>query len=196
MLNIPNVLTLFRLILIPVFVVLFYLPFEWSNVWAAAVFVIAAVTDWFDGYLARRLKQTTPFGAFLDPVADKIMVSSALVLIVEHYNTPLVTIPALVMIGREILISALREWMAELGKRSSVAVGWMGKWKTTIQMMALTGLIWQHNSGMYWAAMVLLYLAVLLTFSSMMQYVMAAWGDLMGGGQPGVEKNSKQHQDQ
>ena len=195
MLNIPNVLTLFRLILIPVFVVLFYLPFEWSNVWAAAVFVIAAVTDWFDGYLARRLKQTTPFGAFLDPVADKIMVSSALVLIVEHYNTPLVTIPALVMIGREILISALREWMAELGKRSSVAVGWMGKWKTTIQMMALTGLIWQHNS-MYWAAMVLLYLAVLLTFSSMMQYVMAAWGDLMGGGQQGVEKNSKQHQDQ
>ncbi len=196
MLNIPNVLTLFRLILIPVFVVLFYLPFEWSNVWAAAVFVIAAVTDWFDGYLARRLKQTTPFGAFLDPVADKIMVSSALVLIVEHYNTPLVTIPALVMIGREILISALREWMAELGKRSSVAVGWMGKWKTTIQMMALTGLIWQHNSGMYWAAMVLLYLAVLLTFSSMMQYVMAAWGDLMGGDQQGVEKNSKQHQDQ
>ena len=196
MLNIPNVLTLFRLILIPVFVVLFYLPFEWSNLWAAAVFVIAAVTDWFDGYLARRLKQTTPFGAFLDPVADKIMVSSALVLIVEHYNTPLVTIPALVMIGREILISALREWMAELGKRSSVAVGWMGKWKTTIQMMALTGLIWQHNSGMYWAAMVLLYLAVLLTFSSMMQYVMAAWGDLMGGDQQGVEKNSKQHQDQ
>ena len=196
MLNIPNVLTLFRLILIPVFVVLFYLPFEWSNVWAAAVFVIAAVTDWFDGYLARRLKQTTPFGAFLDPVADKIMVSSALVLIVEHYNTPLVTIPALVMIGREILISALREWMAELGKRSSVAVGWMGKWKTTIQMMALTGLIWQHNSWMYWAAMVLLYLAVLLTFSSMMQYVMAAWGDLMGGDQQGVEKNSKQHQDQ
>ncbi len=196
MLNIPNVLTLFRLILIPVFVVLFYLPYEWSTLWAAAVFVIAAVTDWFDGYLARRLKQTTPFGAFLDPVADKIMVSSALVLIVEHYNTPLVTIPALVMIGREILISALREWMAELGKRSSVAVGWMGKWKTTIQMMALTGLIWQHNSGMYWAAMVLLYLAVLLTFSSMMQYVMAAWGDLMGGCQPGVEKNSKQHQDQ
>ena len=196
MLNIPNLLTLFRLILIPVFVVLFYLPFEWSNVWAAAVFVIAAVTDWFDGYLARRLKQTTPFGAFLDPVADKIMVSSALVLIVEHYNIPLVTIPALVMIGREILISALREWMAELGKRSSVAVGWMGKWKTTIQMMALTGLIWQHNSWMYWAAMVLLYLAVLLTFSSMMQYVMAAWGDLTASGQQGVEKNSKQHQDQ
>jgi len=178
MLNIPNLLTLFRLALIPVFVVLFYLPFEWSNKWAAVAFVIAAVTDWFDGYLARRLGQTTPFGAFLDPVADKIMVSSALVLIVEHYNTPLVTIPALVMIGREILISALREWMAELGKRSSVAVGWVGKWKTTIQMMALTGLIWKEGEWMVWAADALLYLAVLLTFSSMLQYLRAAWSDL------------------
>ena len=115
---------------------------------------------------------------FLDPVADKIMVSTALVLIVEHYNTVIVTIPALTMIGREILISALREWMAELGKRSSVAVGWMGKWKTTIQMIALTGLIWEANIWMVWASYILLYVAVILTFSSMMQYLRAAWGDL------------------
>ena len=178
MLNIPNLLTLFRIFLIPVFVILFYLPYEWSNQWAAGMFVVAAITDWFDGYLARRLNQSTPFGAFLDPVADKIMVSTALVLIVEHYNTVIVTIPALTMIGREILISALREWMAELGKRSSVAVGWMGKWKTTIQMVALTGLIWEANIWMVWAAYVLLYIAVVLTFSSMMQYLRAAWGDL------------------
>ena len=178
MLNIPNILTLFRIFLIPVFVVLFYLPFAWSNLWAAGVFVLAAATDWFDGYLARRLNQSTLFGAFLDPVADKIMVSSALVLIVEHYDTVIITIPALTMIGREILISALREWMAELGKRSSVAVGWMGKWKTTIQMMALTGLIWELNIWIVWASYVLLYIAVILTFSSMLQYLKAAWGDL------------------
>ena len=101
MLNIPNLLTLFRIFLIPVFVILFYLPYEWSNQWAAGMFVLAAITDWFDGYLARRLNQSTPFGAFLDPVADKIMVSTALVLIVEHYNTVIVTIPALTMIGRD-----------------------------------------------------------------------------------------------
>ncbi|WP_409422957.1 CDP-diacylglycerol--glycerol-3-phosphate 3-phosphatidyltransferase [Pseudaeromonas sp. ZJS20] len=182
MLNIPNILTLFRILLIPVFVVLFYLPFQWSNLWAAGVFVLAAITDWFDGYLARRLNQTTPFGAFLDPVADKIMVCSALVMIVEQYHSFIVTIPALIMIGREILISALREWMAELGKRSSVAVGWMGKWKTTIQMVALVGLIWQMNIWMVWLAYLLLYLAVVLTLSSMWQYLQAARGDLLGRG--------------
>lgn len=180
MINIPNLLTLFRIFLIPVFVILFYLPYSWSYAWTAGIFVLAAVTDWFDGYLARRLNQSTPFGAFLDPVADKIMVSTALVLIVEHYNSILVTIPALTMIGREILISALREWMAELGKRSTVAVGWMGKWKTTIQMLALVGLIWQYNIWMIWVSYGLLYVAVILTFSSMMQYLKAAWGDLSG----------------
>lgn len=178
MLNIPNILTILRIVLIPVFVVIFCLPFQWANVLAAGIFVLAAVTDWFDGYLARLLNQSTPFGAFLDPVADKIMVSAALVLLVEHYNSVIVTIPALTMIGREILISALREWMAELGKRSSVAVGWMGKWKTMIQMVALTGLIWQADIWMVWAAYLLLYVAMLLTFSSMLQYLRAAWGDL------------------
>ena len=112
MLNIPNILTLFRLALIPVFVIVFYFPVEWSYFAAAVFFVLAAITDWFDGYLARRLNQSTAFGAFLDPVADKVMVATALVLIVEHYSSVFITIPAVIMIGREILISALREWMA------------------------------------------------------------------------------------
>ena len=176
--NIPTLLTLFRVILIPFFVLAFYLPFSWAPFACALIFFVAAVTDWFDGFLARRWNQSTRFGAFLDPVADKVMVAIAMVLVAEHYHTWWVTLPAATMIGREIIISALREWMAELGKRSSVAVGWMGKWKTTIQMIALTGLIWEANIWMVWAAYVLLYVAVVLTFSSMLQYLRAAWGDL------------------
>lgn len=178
MTNIPNLLTFFRILLIPVFVILFYLPYQWSYLAAAIIFILAAATDWFDGYLARKLNQSTAFGAFLDPVADKIMVAAALVVIVEHYNTIWVTIPAMTMIGREIIISALREWMAELGKRSSVAVSWIGKWKTMIQMVSLTGLIWQYNVWMVWLACVMLYVATVLTFWSMFQYMKAAWGDL------------------
>lgn len=127
-LNIPTLLTLFRVILIPF---LF-----WRSIFrllgpfvCALIFVVAAVTDWFDGYLARRLKQTTRFGAFLDPVADKVMVATALVLVTEYYHVWWVTLPAATMIAREIIISALREWMAEIGKRSSVAVSWIGKVK-------------------------------------------------------------------
>ena len=178
MTNIPNLLTFFRILLIPVFVILFYLPYQWSYLAAALIFILAAATDWFDGYLARKLNQSTAFGAFLDPVADKIMVAAALVVIVEHYNTIWVTIPAMTMIGREIIISALREWMAELGKRSAVAVSWIGKWKTMIQMVSLTGLIWQYDIWMVWLAYVLLYVATVLTFWSMFQYMKAAWGDL------------------
>ncbi|WP_108651291.1 CDP-diacylglycerol--glycerol-3-phosphate 3-phosphatidyltransferase [Dongshaea marina] len=176
--TIPNILTFFRLCLIPVFIILFFLPMQSAYFWAALIFVIAAWTDWFDGFLARKLGQMTPFGAFLDPVADKVMVASALVLIVDHYHSALVTIPALFMIGREILISALREWMAELGKRSNVAVGSLGKWKTMIQMLALVGLIWQQSIWMVWAGYLLLYVAVVLTLWSMFQYLAAAWGDL------------------
>ena len=102
-------------------------------------------TDWLDGFLARSLNQTTRFGAFLDPVADKVMVSIALILIAEEYHSIWVTIPAATMIAREVIISALREWMAELGKRASVAVSWVGKIKTATQMFALTMLLWQHN---------------------------------------------------
>lgn len=112
----------------------------------ALIFIFAAITDWLDGFLARRWKQTTRFGAFLDPVADKVMVAMALVLVAEHFHSWWITLPAATMIAREIIISALREWMAEIGKRSSVAVSWIGKVKTTAQMLALFALLWRPNS--------------------------------------------------
>lgn len=178
MINVPNSLTFFRLLLVPVFIILFYIQFEDAKMWAAGVFAFAAATDWLDGFLARKLNQGTPFGAFLDPVADKVMVIAALVIIVEDFSNPLVTIPAMIMIGREIVISALREWMAEIGQRSQVAVSWIGKWKTTIQMLALTGLIWQQSIYMIWGGYALLYVATGLTLYSAYDYLRAAWGDL------------------
>ncbi|MED5523700.1 CDP-diacylglycerol--glycerol-3-phosphate 3-phosphatidyltransferase [Gallaecimonas pentaromativorans] len=175
--TIPNLLTLFRLLLIPIFLVLFYVPVSWAHYGAAFIFWLAAITDWLDGYLARKLQQTTPFGAFLDPVADKVMVTAALVLIVEDYQSLWVTVPAIIMISREIVISALREWMAELGKRSHVAVSWIGKVKTTAQMLALIGLVssWEPFVVL---GMPLLYIAVILTLWSMISYLAAAWKDL------------------
>ena len=178
MINIPNSVTFFRLLLIPVFIILFYIQIESASMWAAGVFALAAATDWLDGFLARTLKQSTPFGAFLDPVADKVMVAAALIIIVEEFGTPLVTIPALIMIGREIVISALREWMAEIGQRSQVAVSWIGKWKTTVQMVALTGLIWQESLTMVYVSYVFLYIATGLTLYSAYDYLRAAWADL------------------
>ena len=170
--NIPIFLTMFRVILIPFFVIAFYLPIESSP-------FITSVTDWLDGYLARKWKQTTRFGAFLDPVADKVMVVAALVLIVEYQHSLWITIPAIIMISREIIISALREWMAELGERSKVAVSWWGKWKTTAQMLALGGLLWRYNNYMEIAAIILLYIAAILTVWSMIQYLQAAKGSLL-----------------
>ncbi len=181
--NIPNILTSFRILLIPIFLVLFYLPYDWNHMAAAFVFWLAAVTDWLDGYLARKLGQMTPFGAFLDPVADKIMVASALVLIVEDYQSLWITIPALTMIGRELVISALREWMAALGKRSQVAVSWVGKLKTAAQMLALIGLLSRYNETIIQAGYVLIYIATVLTFWSMFSYLRAAWRDLVQDGQ-------------
>ncbi len=177
--NIPTILTLFRVILIPFFILVFYLPFEWSAFVTMLIFFVASVTDWFDGYLARRWNQSTPFGAFLDPVADKVMVVSALALVVEHYHAFWITIPAIIMIAREIIISALREWMAELGSRSKVAVSWIGKVKTTAQMLALGGLLWRMNDAMEIAAIILLYIAVILTIWSMMHYLLAAKNSLL-----------------
>lgn len=181
MLNLPNALTLIRLALIPVFVALFYWPTKFSNLLAAFVFVLAALTDLLDGYLARRLHETTKFGAFLDPVADKIIVCVALVLIVEYYSVHvgdffphvnlLVSIPAMIIIAREIVVSALREWMAELGKRSMVAVSWIGKWKTTIQLVSIAGLIWRANDFVIYGSLVLLEIATLLTIWSMVMYL-------------------------
>lgn len=185
MLNLPNVLTLIRLGLIPVFIILFYLPSDRSNFYAAIIFIVAALTDLLDGFLARKLKLTTKFGAFLDPVADKIIVCTALVLIVEHYalyRDPLypeigkfITIPAMIIVAREITVSALREWMAELGKRANVAVSWIGKWKTTIQLTAIAGLIWRHSEPVIYASVALLLLATVLTIWSMVMYLKAAW---------------------
>ena len=177
--NIPIFLTIFRVILIPFFVIAFYLPIESSPFITTFIFFISGVTDWLDGYLARKWKQTTRFGAFLDPVADKVMVVTALVLIVEYQHSLWITIPAVIMISREIIISALREWMAELGERSKVAVSWWGKWKTTAQMLALGGLLWRYNNYMEIAAIILLYIAAILTVWSMIQYLQAAKGSLL-----------------
>lgn len=179
MFTIPTQLTLFRILLIPVFVIAYYLPFWWAAWFAAATFVLASVTDWLDGYLARKWNQTSSFGAFLDPVADKLMVSAALVMIVEHYQNPWVSVAALVMIGREIVISALREWMAELGQRGKVAVSWLGKVKTTAQMVALTGLIANLDGYLRQIAVALLYLAAILTLLSMIHYLKLAREDLL-----------------
>lgn len=181
--NIPNLLTLFRLCLIPVFIICFYSGTENARFWAAFVFAFAAITDALDGYLARKLEQSTPFGAFLDPVADKVMVAVALVLIAADSTSLWVTIPAIIMISREIVISALREWMAELGKRANVAVSNLGKYKTIAQMLALIGLIWRPEHWLVsWftpAGMLLLYIATVLTIWSMYVYLKAAWRDLV-----------------
>jgi CDP-diacylglycerol--glycerol-3-phosphate 3-phosphatidyltransferase len=176
--NIPNALTLLRILMIPVLVVVFYWPFPHHLLAAAGVFSLAAITDWFDGYLARRLGQTTAFGAFLDPVADKLMVAVALVLLVERHDTMLFTVAACVIIGREIVISALREWMAELGERTSVAVSYVGKVKTTVQMIAIIGLLAidpaVDDSRLLALCYVLLYAAAVLTLWSMFIYLRAA----------------------
>lgn len=170
-------LTLLRIGLIPVFVVAFYLPFSWANIAAAAVFSLAAITDWLDGYLARKLNQTSRFGAFLDPVADKLMVAAALVMLVQEHPTPWMAIAAIVIIGREIAISALREWMAEIGERTRVAVSQMGKYKTTAQMTALIMLLYKDpllGLPIEQLGMVFLYVAVVLTLWSMFAYLRAA----------------------
>ena len=177
-LNLPNILTLLRIALIPVLVVLFYIPGEWTNPICALVFALAAVTDWLDGYLARRLNMMSAFGAFLDPVADKLMVAVALVLIVQSNPSAWFAIPAAVIIGREIAISALREWMAELGKRATVAVSIIGKFKTTAQMVALLLLLYKEPIGIFpthTVGMALLLIAAALTLWSMLVYLKAAW---------------------
>ncbi|MEO1576295.1 MAG: CDP-diacylglycerol--glycerol-3-phosphate 3-phosphatidyltransferase, partial [Pseudomonadota bacterium] len=137
--DLPNILTWLRIALIPIFIVLFYLPAPWARPAAAVIFGLAGITDWLDGYLARRLNVATSFGAFLDPVADKLLVVAALVLLVSDargWLGTLVTLASIVIIGREITISALREWMAELGARGQVAVSRVGKYKTTAQIIA------------------------------------------------------------
>jgi len=177
--NLPNILTMSRIVMIPVFVVVFYLPMDWSYMGCAAIFALAAVTDWLDGYLARKLDQSTPFGAFLDPVADKLMVAVALAVLIEEHAAVLLTIPATVIIGREIVISALREWMAEIGSRASVAVSYIGKIKTSAQMVAIVGLLaFPPGETLAYVALGLLYVAAVLTLWSMFLYLKAARHDL------------------
>ena len=183
--NTPNILTLLRILLIPVLVGVFYIPAPWARFACALVFAGAAVTDWLDGYLARRLGQTSPLGAFLDPVADKLMVAVALVLLVQADPRAALALPAAVIIGREITVSALREWMAELGARSRVAVSMVGKFKTTAQMVAIILLILDDSVlgiPVYELGLVLLYIAAFLTLWSMLLYLRAAWPSLIGPG--------------
>lgn len=176
--TIPNQLTLLRVGLIPVFVLVFYLPFAWSNELACALFTLAALTDMLDGYLARRLDQASPLGAFLDPVADKLMIAVPLVLLVQQNPDIYLALPAAVIIGREITVSALREWMATAGASSRVAVSVWGKVKTIAQMVALGFLIFQEpllNLPVYTIGLILLYIAAILTLLSMFQYLISAW---------------------
>jgi CDP-diacylglycerol--glycerol-3-phosphate 3-phosphatidyltransferase len=179
--NLANQLTSLRIILIPLLVVVFYLPYEWRFWASSAIFSIAAITDWLDGWVARRYNQSTAFGAFLDPVADKLMVSVALVLLVEVHDTPLFAVPAIIIICREIIISALREWMAELGKRASMAVSMVGKVKTTLQMTSIIVLLLDnpHDPSILQAiGYISLYVAAILTLWSMVIYIKVAWPNL------------------
>jgi CDP-diacylglycerol--glycerol-3-phosphate 3-phosphatidyltransferase len=191
---IANVLTVARILMIPLVVLFFFLPFKWSNPAAAIVFIAAALTDSLDGYLARKLGQTSALGAFLDPVADKLMVVVALVLLVS-YDPPmleffvfdphlLITVTAAVIVGREITISALREWMAEVGARGKVAVSWIGKWKTGLQMTGLSMMLFRSDVWILPAFEVGLYClvaAAALTLWSMVMYLRAAWPALTKG---------------
>lgn len=179
--NIPNSLSLLRIVLIPCFAIVFYLPSSGATVAAATLFGLAALTDWLDGYLARRLGQTSKLGAFLDPVADKLMVAVVLVILLQANPSIWLALPVAVIIGREIAVSALREWMAELGARTKVAVSHVGKFKTAAQMIAIVLLILRGELGpirLYEAGFVLLYIAMILTLWSMIQYLLAAWPEL------------------
>ncbi len=177
--TLPNLLTLLRIALIPVLVFFFYLPFGWAHWLAALIFALAAITDWFDGFLARALSQTTRLGAFLDPVADKLIVAVALVLLVGEPHLRFIAIPAAIIVGREIVVSGLREWMAELGKRTSVAVSFIGKAKTFMQMLAIIFLLSYSEASMHrlllYSGYTLLYVAAVLTLWSMCLYLKAAW---------------------
>lgn len=179
--GLPNLLTLMRILLIPVFIVVFYLPFSGAHAAAAIIFALASFTDWLDGYLARKLKQMSPFGAFLDPVADKLLVATSLLLLVGGKDIDYITLPAIVIVGREIVISALREWMAEVGSRASVTVSYIGKVKTAVQMLALVLLVAFYPTTSYWGVIgfILLYVAAILTIWSMVIYIMIAWPQLI-----------------
>src|SRR5882724_11165037 len=143
----PNMLTLARIAMIPVVVLVFFLPYDWSPPVTCLLFGLACITDWLDGYLARRFNESSAFGKFLDPVADKLMVTTALLLLLSYDSSWWLTVAVIIIIGREITISALREWMAELGVGKHIAVSFMGKVKTTVQMLAIGLMLFQYPLG-------------------------------------------------
>lgn len=179
--NLPNILTWLRIMAIPLVVVLFYMPNDWADPAAGLLFAAAAVTDSLDGYLARRMGLTSRLGAFLDPVADKLIVAVTLVLLVSRNPHWYVVMMGAVIIGREIAISALREWMAELGQRTKVAVSSLGKYKTIAQMTGLSMMLYRNpllGFSMYDLGVALSLLAAALTLFSMVLYLRAAWPTL------------------
>lgn len=183
--TIPTALTLFRIALLPVMVMVFYAPFRGANIAAASIFLAAALTDWLDGWIARRYSMMSAFGAFLDPVADKLMVAVTLFLLVQENPTPLLAVTSAVIVGREISISALREWMAEIGHRATVRVATIGKIKTTMQIIAISVLLYQHDLETlrpFYIGETLLVIAAILTIWSGLQYVRAAWPILRSQG--------------
>jgi len=203
-LTVPTWLTLLRIVMIPVLVGVFYLPYTWTNFAAAAVFGLAAITDWLDGWIARRYHQYSAFGAFLDPVADKLMVAVALFLIVQGHPTPWMAFWAAVIVGREIAVSALREWMAELGQRAKVRVALIGKIKTIAQMVALLCLLYAiqpgqsaPGAGTWMGSFVFhvgdwtLAIAAILTLWSGLQYLHAAWPSLREDEKAALQQNPK-----
>ena len=185
--TLPNIITLSRIGLIPVFVGLFYLqpnylegePLAWINNSLVAIYVLISSTDFLDGLLARKLNQISDLGAFLDPVADKLMVCAALILLTDYYHTWLITIPSIIIISREILVSALREWMSEIGKRANISVSWIGKSKTFMQMISILFLLFQQplfifsSKDIYTIGLVLLFSATILTLWSGFNYLVA-----------------------
>ena len=187
MMTLPNIITLSRIGLIPVFVGLFYLqpnylegePLAWINNSLVAIYVLISSTDFLDGLLARKLNQISDLGTFLDPVADKLMVCTALILLTDYYQTWFITIPSIIIISREILVSALREWMSEIGKRANISVSWIGKSKTFMQMISILFLLFQQSlfifssKDIYTIGLVLLFSATILTLWSGFNYLIA-----------------------
>jgi len=177
-LNAANLVTLLRIIMIPLLAIAFYLPVSWANVLVTVLFVAASLSDWADGYLARRFDQTSRFGAFLDPVADKLMVATVLILVTQSYDDTLITLSAAIIVGREITISALREWMSELGEGARLKVAMTGKVKTTFQMIALGFLLYREDLWVIPVALIgriALIAAAVLTLWSMVTYLRSAW---------------------
>ncbi|WP_269901677.1 CDP-diacylglycerol--glycerol-3-phosphate 3-phosphatidyltransferase [Paenalcaligenes faecalis] len=183
--NLPIALTWLRIVFIPLIIALYYVPYSWlsdplRDTIAASVFIVAALTDWFDGWLARKWNQTSAFGAFLDPVADKLMVSAALLLLLKIGRVD--TAIAFIIIGREITISALREWMAQIGASASVAVSWLGKIKTTAQMVAIPCLLYYkdlYGIPTRWVGGILIVVAAIMTVWSMCYYLKKAWPEIL-----------------